>query len=103
MVEACWLLQDSIVFTPEEKELLALKLANKMNKDGIMMVKSSETRSQLENKIIAKEKLEALVNKALIVPKKRKKTRPSKAAIEKRLTSKKIESEKKANRRKDME
>lgn len=103
MVEACWLLQESLVFTPEEKELLSLKLANKMNKDGLLMVKSSETRSQLENKIIAREKLEALVTKALIVPKKRKKTRPSKAAVEKRLTSKKLASEKKANRRGDLE
>jgi ribosome-associated protein len=45
-------------------------------------------------------KINALVNKALIVPKKRKATKPTKASKEKRIESKKITSEKKQVRKK---
>jgi ribosome-associated protein len=101
MVEAWWHLAESRALQPEEKEWLLHKLANKINKDGYLVVKSSETRSQLENKHIALEKMQELVAKSLVKPKKRKATKPSKAAKEKRLDSKKKESEKKQQRRKD--
>lgn len=99
MVEALWDVAESRFFTPEEKELILEKLKNKLNKDGYLSVKSSETRSQLENKEIAVHKMEEMVAKSLIKPKKRKATRPSKAAKEKRLESKKMESLKKEMRR----
>ena len=88
-------------FTPEEKERIKDKLKNRINKDGYLIIKSSETRSQLENKGIALQKMQELVAQSLIKPKKRKKTRPSKAAIQKRLDSKKKTSAKKEMRRKD--
>jgi len=95
MVEACWQVAASAYFNEEEKELILDKLKNRINKDGLLMVKSSETRSQLENKQIATSKMLELVEKSLIKPKKRKPTKPSKAAKEKRLESKKKESQKK--------
>ena len=103
MVEANWLVGSSALYTDEEKTLITTKLARRINKEGYLHVKSSETRSQLENKLIAKTKLEELVTKSLIVPKKRKPTKLSKAAIERRLESKKKESLKKESRRKDWE
>lgn len=102
MAEALWLVAESRVFTDEEKERITTKLANKINKDGYLAVKCSETRSQLENKQIAQRKMEALVAKSLVEPKKRKATRPSKAVKEKRLDSKKKESVKKEMRRPPM-
>ena len=99
MVEALWHVASSGYFTEEEKERIQTKLANKINKEGYLAVRSSEARSQLENKAIAQNKMEALVAKSLIVPKKRKPTRISKAAKEKRLESKKKESLKKEMRR----
>jgi len=99
MVEALWHVASSGYFTDEEKELIQTKLVNKINKEGYLAVRSSEARSQLENKAIAQNKMEALVAKSLIVPKKRKPTRISKAAKEKRLESKKKESLKKEMRR----
>jgi ribosome-associated protein len=101
MVEAWWHVNDSQAFTPEEKELIHYKLENRINKDGYLLVKCSETRSQLENKLIATKKLTDLVEKSLIKPKKRKPTKISKAIKEARLQSKKKESEKKQLRRKD--
>ncbi len=99
MAEALWHVASSRMFTDEEKQLIAGKLARRINKDGYLAVKCSETRSQLENKLIAQTKLTELVAKSLLVPKKRKATRPSKAAKEKRLDSKKKESVKKEMRR----
>ncbi len=103
MVEALWLISASGLFTSEEKELITNKLARRINKEGYLHVKSSETRSQLENKQIAKAKLEELVAKSLIVPVKRKPSKISKATKERRLESKRKESEKKEMRRKDWE
>lgn len=103
MVEAWWHVENSMFFSPEEKELLKEKLKNKINKEGFLMVRCSESRSQLENKEIAFEKLKTLVAKSLIIPKKRKPTSVPKAVIEKRLESKKLEGLKKQLRRKDWE
>ena len=101
MAEACWFVAGSAVFTDEEKALIAAKLDNKINKEGVLAVRCSETRSQLENRQQALAKLEALVARSLTIPKKRKATRPSKAAKERRLESKKRDSEKKVLRRND--
>jgi len=98
-VEALWNVSLSQYFTEEEKQLLLSKLENRINKEGYISTKSSETRSQLENKEIARKKLLALVAKSLIKPKKRKPTKLSKAAKEKRLESKRKESEKKKMRK----
>ncbi|MCD6013577.1 MAG: peptide chain release factor 1 [Flavipsychrobacter sp.] len=100
MAEALWHVAASRFFTDEEKEQILQKLENKINKDGYLAVKSSATRSQLENKQIAQIKLQELVAKALIKPKKRKATKPSKEAKEKRLENKKKESTKKQLRKK---
>ena len=99
MAEALWPVAMSRFFTDEEKALILDKLKNKINKEGNLSVKSSETRSQLENKLIALGKMMLLVEKSLVVPKKRKPTRISKAAKEKRLDSKKKDSIKKEMRR----
>jgi ribosome-associated protein len=100
MAEALWHIALSRFFTDEEKALIQEKLANKINKDGYLSVKSSATRSQLENKEIARHKMEEQVAKSLIKPKRRKATKPSKEAKEKRLDSKKKEGMKKEMRRK---
>ena len=99
MAEALWHVADSRFFTDEEKELIQAKLVKKINKDGQLAVRSSEARSQIENKAIAQNKMEQLVAKSLIKPKKRKPTKISKATKEKRLDSKKKESLKKEMRK----
>lgn len=96
--EALWLIVASAFFTEEEKNLLLSKLANRINKEGYLIVKSSETRSQLENKEIAKQKMIMLVEQSLLQPKKRKPTKLSKAAKEKRLFTKRQHSLLKQNR-----
>ena len=82
----------------DEKERIFQKLAHKINKAGCLVCVVSDTRSQLENKLIALKKLQLLIAQSLIVPKKRKNTKPTKGSIEKRLESKKKQSDKKSNR-----
>lgn len=98
-VTVLWKVEDSTVFTESEKERILFKLKNKINAEGILQTTVSESRTQLQNKNIAIEKTQELVNKSLIVPKKRIATKPSKAKVEKRLESKKKLSEKKENRK----
>jgi len=97
--EACWIVEASLLFTDEEKQVILEKLKTRISKEGILHVRSSATRSQLENKQIALENLIALVEKSLLKPKSRKATKPTAASKEKRITAKKIASEKKTTRR----
>lgn len=98
-VTVMWKVEESVVFTDVEKERIFLKLKNRINAEGILQMTVSESRTQLQNKKIAAEKIQEMVNQALIIPKKRIATKPSKAKIEKRLESKKKISEKKENRK----
>ena len=100
MVEGYWDIAASALVSEEQKKLLQQKLINKINADGCLLVKSQLERSQLGNKQDVIKKMNALVTKALIVPKKRKVTRPSKKAKEKRINSKKKTGETKENRKK---
>jgi ribosome-associated protein len=89
MVEGYWHIETSAFFTPEQKELIKEKLINKINSEGFLLIKNQTERSQLANKQLVIKKMNTLVGKALIVPKKRKPTKPSKAAKEKRIEFKK--------------
>ncbi|MBN2657733.1 MAG: aminoacyl-tRNA hydrolase [Spirochaetales bacterium] len=82
-----------------QKELILLKLANRIIEDTVLQIQVSDTRSQMKNREIALVRLTALIEGSLYIPKKRKKTRPSRAAREKRLDSKRKVSEKKSIRR----
>jgi len=89
MVEGYWHIESSALVNEEQKQLLQQKLANKINAEGFLLVKSQAGRTQLGNKQDVVTKMNALVNKSLIKPKPRKATKPSKAAKEKRIEVKK--------------
>ena len=98
-VTALWSFMESEMLTNFEKRKVSIKLKNRINAENILQVNASEFRTQLQNRKRATEKILELVNEALIIPKIRLKTKPSRGKIEKRLKSKKIISEKKANRK----
>ncbi|HQW92094.1 MAG: aminoacyl-tRNA hydrolase [Chitinophagaceae bacterium] len=100
MVQGYWHIESSALVTDKQKKLLTEKLIKKINPEGFLLVKSQTERTQLGNKQQVIKKMGLLVNKALIVPKTRKATKPSKAAKEKRLETKKIAAEIKTNRKK---
>ena len=100
MVEGYFSVEYSQILLPEQKELIKIKLANKINDEGFLQVKSQTQRTQLGNKEEVIRKINTLLNHALIKPKKRKPTKPSKAAKEKRIESKKKKGEIKSGRKK---
>lgn len=85
--------------TASEKRLLKTRLATRITSEGILSLQNSESRSQHRNKKMGVEQLIALLQKNLKVAKPRKKTKPSKGAIEKRLKAKKNKALKKSNRK----
>lgn len=89
MVEGRWLVAASTLVTDEQKLILLEKLANRITTDGNLLVKSQVARTQLQNKANVIEKMNELVSKALEKKKSRIASKPSKAAKEKRLESKK--------------
>ena len=99
MVEGFWNIGSSLQFTSEEKALLFEKLASKISQEGLLHIKSSTKRTQLENKQEVLKKMNTLIEKSLHVAKKRKPTKPTKASKEKRLSDKKIASQKKMGRK----
>ncbi len=99
MVEGYFNIQASGLISIEEKNLITTNLANKITDEGLLLVKSQTERSQLGNKEEVIRKMNTLINHALIKPKKRKPTKPSKAAKEKRIESKKKKGEMKLARK----
>ncbi|MFD2719112.1 alternative ribosome rescue aminoacyl-tRNA hydrolase ArfB [Hymenobacter monticola] len=99
-VELRFPLRESQVLTEEQKTLILEKLGNQLTAEGLLLIAVQDDRSQLRNKEIALARFHALLLKSLRRPKPRKATKPSKAAVRKRLDSKKIQGEKKASRRK---
>lgn len=100
-VQLLFVVSESTVLTAYEKQRIQLKLANRINQEGALLLSSSETRSQLANKDIVINLFYELINAALFVQKKRKVSKPSKASVRKRIENKRRQAEKKENRKKN--
>lgn len=98
-VTVTWKVADSEFFNERQKELISEKLKNRINLEGYLFLNVSESRTQLQNKKIAVERILELVDKALVVSKFRAKTKPTRSSVEKRIQQKKQHSDKKENRR----
>ncbi len=90
--------QSSEGLSEAEKKRALLKLGSRLTKDGILQLQCEESRSQHKNKELVIKRFFDMLANALKVPKVRKKTKPSRSAIEKRLKSKRKAAQKKANR-----
>lgn len=90
----------SKALSDEEKTLIETKLAPRLTSDNILMLACNDDRSQLRNKQIVTQRFLEIIANALIVPKKRKKTKVPKAVIEKRIAHKKTISTLKQSRKK---
>lgn len=100
MVMGYWLVATSALFTGVQKQLLLEKLSNRINKEGMLLVKSQVHRTQQSNKEEVIRKINELIAAALTPKKARIASKPSKAAKEKRIESKKKQGDQKQNRRK---
>jgi len=86
-----------------QRERLLRKLASRLDREGVLHLEVQESRSQRQNRETAVSRFQALLASALIRPKKRRKTRPGRAAIEKRLAEKKLRGRRKQERRQKWE
>lgn len=84
----------------EEKALIASKLATKLTSENLLILNCDEDRSQLKNKTIVTKRFLDLIEKALVVQKKRKATKVPRSVIEKRIKEKRNISEIKESRKK---
>jgi ribosome-associated protein len=98
-VEIFWSVIGSRALTEDQRSRLRQKLASRLTTEGSIRVVASDMRSQSRNRDLAEERLADLVRRALIIPKKRRATQPTRAAKEARLESKKRHSTKKRDRR----
>ena len=89
MVEGWFHVATSNILSEEQKAMILEKLANKITDRGYLLVKSRTDRTQLGNKEEVIKKMNLLINHALIVRRKRKATKPSKASKAKRIKIKK--------------
>ncbi len=90
---------DSQLLNEAEKQRLFTKWVNRLTSDGVLAIHSEEHRSQLRNKEETITAFKKLIEIAFTDPKPRKKSKPSKSSIRKRLDSKKKHSDKKSNRK----
>ncbi|MDY8135035.1 alternative ribosome rescue aminoacyl-tRNA hydrolase ArfB [Aquimarina sp. 2201CG5-10] len=99
-VELSFGIDQSKGLTDDEKLLLNQKLKSRLTKTGILLLQCGDSRSQHRNKELVIKRLLEVLKANLHIPKKRKPSKPSKAAIRKRLDNKQRQSLKKANRKK---
>jgi ribosome-associated protein len=98
-VELRFSVKNSNLFSDVEKDRIFLKLKNKINSEGELILTSQTARTQLDNKENVIEKFYELIEKALTIQKKRLKSRPTAASRLKRLESKKSQALKKLFRK----
>ncbi len=98
-VEIVWNVLGSTVLFDDQRALLLKALRTRLSAAGDLRVVASDTRSQARNRALAEQRLADIVRLALVVKKARKKTRPTRSAVERRLAEKKLHSKRKGDRR----
>ena len=99
-IELSFNLETSLVLNENQKQVIKLKLSNRINKDGLLILQCGESRSQHRNKNIAIIRIIQVLKSALYIQKRRIPTKTPKAVVFKRLKNKRVNKERKANRSK---
>ncbi|MGH2698142.1 MAG: alternative ribosome rescue aminoacyl-tRNA hydrolase ArfB [Actinomycetota bacterium] len=94
-----WNAETSSVLGPRQRERVRARLGNRLDSNGVLRVASDKHRSQLRNRAEVRQRLARLIDESLAIEKKRLKTKPTRAAKERRLQQKRRRSEIKRARR----
>lgn len=97
-VIARWLPAETYGFSDEEKQRIVEKSRHVQTKEGEILIRSQESRDQEMNRKRCLEKIDALIADCLFIPKKRKKTKPTRGSVERRIKQKKQRSDIKKTR-----
>ncbi|MGD9917138.1 MAG: alternative ribosome rescue aminoacyl-tRNA hydrolase ArfB [Paenirhodobacter sp.] len=84
--------------TPAVKARLKRIAGRKWTTDGAIVIRAEETRSQLRNRDLARERLVEMIRAALVAPKRRVATKPTLGSQRRRLKAKTVRGEVKALR-----
>lgn len=98
-VEVWWDVLASPALSDAQRQRLLARLASRLDGSGRLRLVSSGSRSQLRNREEVTERLRDLVARALVVPKPRKRTKPTRAAKAARVEGKRRRSAVKRDRR----
>lgn len=98
-VELRWNIGESPALDDSTRARLLARLGARLTGDGELIVVCGDHRSQLRNRADARDRIAAIVRAALAQPKRRRKTRPSRRAVERRITAKKQRGQRKKERR----
>ena len=79
-IELLWDLPHSTAVSEEQRDRLQSKLAARLDAEGHVRVVASDRRSQQQNRQSAETRLAELVRSALVIPKKRRPTKPTRAS-----------------------
>jgi ribosome-associated protein len=97
-VQLRWNVRESTALRADLKARLLTRLASKLTNDGDLIIVVDESRSQLQNRLEARERLAEVVRAALVVQKRRVPTKPGKGAERRRVDDKKRKSATKQGR-----
>jgi len=93
-----WSLTGSRALGVAQRERLLTRLASRLTTDGELVLHVDESRSQARNRLLARLRLAEVVRAALIVPRKRRATKPTRASQQRRVAGKQRRSEIKRGR-----
>ncbi len=94
-----WNARTSRALRDEQRERVLEKLASRLDTDGALRIVAGEFRSQQQNRRAALERLQQLISRALVVPRTRRATKPTRGSVLDRLSEKKQRSATKQQRR----
>jgi ribosome-associated protein len=94
-----WNARTSRALRDEQRERVLDKLASRLDSDGALRIVAGEFRSQQQNRRAALERLQQLISRALVIPRTRRATKPTRGSVLDRLSEKKQRSATKQQRR----
>ena len=95
-----WPIAESSAVSQEVKDRFAAKFGHRMTQEQIVIITSDKYRDQKRNVEDCLEKLKEMLVEVLVPPKKRRATKPSRSSVQKRLSGKKADSDRKKLRKK---
>ena len=100
-IEVVWNVARTRALDETQRRLVLSRLATRVDADGDLRVVAADSRSQRQNRNAAESRLVALVARALVIPKRRRPTRPTASSIRQRLATKRRRADTKRQRRGD--
>jgi ribosome-associated protein len=100
-IEVVWNVARTRALDAEQRRLVLSRLATRVDADGDLRVVAADSRSQRQNRAAAESRLVALIARALVVPERRRPTRPTAASVRQRLDTKRRRADTKRQRRRE--